>query len=617
MLIVKGLSDNTFTKIPLNVRCSLFVGLSHFHELHLFSLALQQYFIVVRAMHSLLSTAASSGGRGTLTLTTRSRINRLTICTGTRVRARAASQDADIVVVGSGVGGLTAAALLQYYGKNVIVLESHYAPGGATHGFQRKTSVGEFNFDTGPSFFAGLTTPNALNPLAAVLELLGESLETVKYDPLGTFHMERGKPGLRRHADLTKLVAEVRRFSPTGADELEAAVPKIRQLYDALSGLPTPALRADWKMGIIIASRYMKALARLGPYASILPNPTVRLLEFLRVKDPWMRKLADLECYLLSGVDASGTVAAEFGAVFGASDDLGNSEFPRGGAQEITNALVRGFENFGGELRLNTHVEQVIVEDGRAVGVRMRNGDELRAPIVISNASVWDTYNQLIPDGAVSLKERERAIGIPHSESFMHLHLGIKGNGIDIDKLGGHHVVVRNENESISQPGNVCMISIASVWEPSMAPPGYHCIHAYTMEPYAGWERGPGYKEMKLERSAKLYEALEVIIPDIRSRVVLELIASPLSHQRWLRRYKGTYGAAIRAPDMFPGPQTGVRGLYRVGDSCAPGVGLPAAASSGVILANTLVGIVKHFELMDKVDTIAERAGRRTWKSLS
>ena len=74
--------------------------------------------------------------------------------------------------------------------------------------------------------FAGLTTPNALNPLAAVLELLGESLETVKYDPLGTFHMERGKPGLRRHADLTKLVAEVRRFSPTGADELEAAVPR-------------------------------------------------------------------------------------------------------------------------------------------------------------------------------------------------------------------------------------------------------------------------------------------------------------------------------------------------------------------------------------------------------
>ena len=563
-------------------------------------------------MLSGFSPAAPLGDRGAQPPTVRPRLYRRTICHGTRLHTRAAaSQDADIVVVGSGVGGLTAAALLQYYGKRVIVIESHYAPGGAAHGFQRKTNVGEFSFDTGPSFFAGLTTPNALNPLAAVLELLDESIETIKYDPLGTFHMERGKPGLRRHADLTKLVAEVRRFSPTGADELDAAVPKIRHLYDSLSGLPTSALRADWKMGIMIVSRYMKALARLGPYASILPNPTIRLLDFLGVKDPWMRKLADLECYLLSGMDASGTVAAEFGAVFGASDDLGNSEFPRGGAREITNALVRGLEKFGGELRLNTHVEQVIVEDGCAVGVRMKNGDELRAPVVISNASVWDTYNHLIPVGTVSSKEKEGAIGTPHSESFMHLHLGIKGDGINLDKLGGHHVVVRNEDESISQPGNVCMISIASAWEPSLAPPGYHCIHAYTMEPFAGWERGPRYKEKKIERSEKLYEALEVIIPDIRKRVVLELIASPLSHQKWLRRYKGTYGAAIRAPDMFPGPQTGVKGMYRVGDSCAPGVGLPAAASSGVIVANTLVGISKHFELMDRVDTIAERAGRR------
>ena len=59
-------------------------------------------------------------------------------------------------------------------GKRVVVLESHYAVGGAAHGFSRKTDAGEFRFDTGPSFFAGLTTINALNPLAAILELLGE-----------------------------------------------------------------------------------------------------------------------------------------------------------------------------------------------------------------------------------------------------------------------------------------------------------------------------------------------------------------------------------------------------------------------------------------------------------
>ena len=252
----------------------------------------------------------------------------------------------------------------------------------------------------------------------------------------------------------------------------------------------------------------------------------------------------------------------------------------------------------------------MIVEDGAAVGVRLKGGDTVRAPVVVSNASVWDTYGKLLPPGAVSQKEKEDAMGTPYSESFMHLHLGIDASGLDLSSVGGHHVVVRDETKPIDVPGNVCMISIASVWEPYMAPEGHHCIHAYTMEPFEGWERGDGYEARKKERAEKLYEALERVIPYVRKRVVLEMIGSPLTHQHWMRRHKGTYGAAIRAPDMLPGPATGIKGLYRVGDSCAPGVGLPAAASSGVIAANTLVGISEHFKLMDDVDAIAKKAGR-------
>ena len=296
--------------------------------------------------------------------------------------------------------------------------------------------------------------------------------------------------------------------------------------------------------------------------------------------------------------------------MFGASDSLGVSEFPRGGAEEIAKALLRGLEKYGGEVRLRTHVEEIIVEKGAAVGVKLANDKgEIRAPIVLSNASVWDTYEKLLPkDAKISAQEYQKNTTIDCSDSFMHIHLGIKADGLDFSHLGGHHVVVNDKSKPLDAPGNVCMISIATVWSPEMAPDGHHCVHCYTMEPYDGWTElkatdRKAYEEKKKEKCEILFKALETVIPDVRSRVVLELLASPASHEKWLRRYRGTYGAVIPAPKMFPGPAVkGVKNLYRVGDSVAPGVGVPAAAGSGVICANTLTSLEDHFKFLDKCD---------------
>ena len=90
----------------------------------------------------------------------------------------------DIVVVGSGIGGLVAAGLLARYGRRVLVCESHTLPGGAAHAFKRQG----FTFDSGPSFYCGLADPQSCNPLREVLAALGESVEAIPYDPLGHYH---------------------------------------------------------------------------------------------------------------------------------------------------------------------------------------------------------------------------------------------------------------------------------------------------------------------------------------------------------------------------------------------------------------------------------------------
>ncbi len=488
--------------------------------------------------------------------------------------------DFDVIVIGSGIGGLVAASMLARYGQRVLVCESHTIAGGAAHSFSRRG----FHFDSGPSFYCGLTDPQSLNPLRQVLEILEESIATIPYDPLGHYHFPEGS--LPVYANGKKYLDAVAEFTPQGAKELQQFQQNLLVLYEALRGIPAVALRADWQLMPVLLFRYWPSMLKLLPLVGVIGGAAGVLMD-RDVRDPWVRRLIDLECFLLSGLKAEGTVAPEIAFMIG-ERSRSVIEYPVGGSGAIVDALVRGLQRWGGKLRLGTPVEQILVESGRATGVRLQNGEIIRAPITISNATIWDTYTKLLSPEDLPKNYRQIALSTPAVESFMHLHLGIKAEGLA--GLTGHHVVVHDSNIDITVPGNTCMISIPTVWDANLAPPGHHAIHAYTLEPYEGWEYGELYQQKKQERSQSLFKALEKIIPDLRRRIVLESIGTPLTHARFLHRYQGTYGPGIPAgKGTFPGPQTPVKGLYRVGDSTMPGIGVPAVAASGILCANTLV----------------------------
>jgi phytoene dehydrogenase-like protein len=215
------------------------------------------------------------------------------------------------------------------------------------------------------------------------------------------------------------------------------------------------------------------------------------------------------------------------------------------------------------------------------------------------NASVWDTL-KLIPDEAFR-KERQN---ISECDSFMHLHLGIDGTGLSSD-LACHYIVVNDWEKGITAPQNVIVVSIPSLLDPSLAPEGKHVVHVYTPanEPYylwSGMERGSEvYEQQKQQRAEVMWKALERIIPDIRSRCEVTMVGTPLTHERFLRRHRGSYGPAIAAgKGFFPGTKTPVEGLWCCGDSTFPGIGLPAVAASGMITANSLASVWQHLQLL-------------------
>jgi phytoene dehydrogenase-like protein len=92
------------------------------------------------------------------------------------------------------------------------------------------------------------------------------------------------------------------------------------------------------------------------------------------------------------------------------------------------------------------------------------------------------------------------------------------------------------------------------------------------------------------------------VIPDVRSRCEVTLVGTPLTHERFLRRHRGSYGPALRAGQaLFPGPKMPLPGLLCCGDSTFPGIGLPAVAASGMIAANTLAPIAQHWQMLEAI----------------
>lgn len=511
--------------------------------------------------------------------------------------------ETDVIVIGSGVGGLSCSALLARYGFDVTVIESYSLPGGAAHAFDRNG----FKFDSGPSLYSGLSYQPSSNPLRQVLDAIGEELPCVTYDtwgcclPEGDFDTSVGANQFR--SVLTRL----------GGDNAVAEWGELQRvmkpLMSAATAIPPAALRFDVGAAITVG-RFAPSLARHAANTLKLTGPFSRIVDST-VKDPFTRNWLDLLCFLLSGLPADGTSAAEVAFMF--ADWYrpdGVLDYPVGGSGALVDALVQGLKRHGGQLILGTHVEQILIESNRAVGVRLRGGSLFRARrAVVSSASVWDTL-KLLPEGAVPKRFREKRQATPECDSFMHLHLGIDAAGLPSD-LACHYVVVNDWAPGVKAPQNVVVVSIPSLLDPSLAPPGKHVIHVYTPgnEPYDLWQgmdrRSQEYAQQKQGRSLVMWQALERIIPDIRSRCVVTLVGTPLTHERFLRRHRGSYGPAIKAGvGVFPGPGTPLPGLLCCGDSTFPGIGLPAVAASGMIAANTLAPVQKHLEMLKDIGCI-------------
>ena len=500
----------------------------------------------------------------------------------------AASPVWDVIVVGAGIGGLVTASQLAAKGARVLVLERYLIPGGSGGSFRRDG----YTFDVGASMIFGFGSEGHTNLLTRALADVGEHCDTVP-DPVQLEYHLPGGLELAVPRDYGQFLAGLTARFPHEAKGIRAFYDTCWQVFRCLDAMPLLSLEDPAYLAKVFARAPLACLG-LARWLPVNAGDVARR----HIRDPELLRFIDMECFCWSVMPADRTPMINAGMVF-SDRHAGGINYPRGGVGRIAEHLVAGLERHGGAIRYRARVTRVLLENGRAVGVRLAGGEELRAKRVVSNATRWDTFAgegspeaTLVEAAATPAAERTWRRRYRPSPSFVSLHLGVRAEAIP-PGTHVHHLLLENWQEMEAELGTV-FVSIPTLLDPSLAPPGRHIVHTFTPSSMEAWHGlGPSaYRAKKQAAADRLIARLETILPGLAGAVTLREVGTPRSHRRFLGRSRGSYGPipAMRLPGLLPMPfnRTGIGGLYCVGDSCFPGQGLNAVAFSGFACAHRI-----------------------------
>jgi len=488
----------------------------------------------------------------------------------------------DIAIVGAGLGGLTAAALLADAGLKVAVYEAHVVAGGFCHNFLRKERHNGkpclYRFDAGPHDFSGLFPGG---PLHGVLQRLGlgEAIDWRRLDHAYVFDDLRIEPA----RDWREYVRQLGVRFPEDAQGLVALFDEIRAIYD---GLYSTCETTGGIPGLPDNVEAMLAFPKRHPLAVRWMDKPFDELVARHVKGgPAKKAITALTGYIGDGREklTCEAMVPLFGYYFH------GGYYPLGGSEKLADALVSAIEKRGGSVRLKTKVEKIWVENGRAAGLILASGEKVSARAVVSNADAKRTFGELVDASALPEAFRRRMAEAPPAPSAFVVHLGVDYSP---EVPSAIHLHGRN---SVG-------VEVLSRIDPSAAPEGHATValiklvspdEAATWFPQEQGESGKtwrlsnAYQERKREIGDRMIAAAEAVLPGLSAHIVHRSEASPVTYARYDRSSAGAiYGVAREG--RLRGAKSPVPGLVVAG-AATHGPGVEAVVISGARAAEALI----------------------------
>jgi all-trans-retinol 13,14-reductase len=507
------------------------------------------------------------------------------------------TEDYDAIVIGSGIGGLSCAAMLaKHGGKRVLVLERHYTPGGYTHVFRRPG----YEWDVGVHYIGDVAEGSVLR---AIFDEVSE--EPIEWADMGDVY------------DRIIIGDDTYDF-PKGRRNLQAALnewfPGEEEAIDGYFAAVKETSRASMTFH---ASKVADAIVDIEP----------ETLQLMRSGfDKWaQRTTLDVLEDLTNNRRLIAVLTGQFGdyglppsqSSFGMHAVLANHYFeggyyPIGGSGIFAERMIPVITKAGGVVVTSAEVAQIVVENGRAVGVRMAVDDAvIRAPMVISDAGLLNTAERLLPEGdGEQLEEAVESVGA--SIAHLCLYVGFRESAADLD-LPKHNLWIyphddydRLFEEALSDPEAplpVVYVSFPAAKDPDFdrRHPGRATVDIISAAPYewfAQWEgsawkkRDAEYEALKERLAQRMLDTLFEQLPQLRGKVDVYELSSPLTTQHFSGYAYGELYGLNHSPDRFAEvalqPRTNIDGLFLTGQDIVT-AGVSSALMGGVLTASAIL----------------------------
>lgn len=513
-------------------------------------------------------------------------------------------QQWDAIVIGSGIGGLTTAAYLSTNGKRVLVLEAQSVLGGAAQSFRRKRV---FEFNTG-AHYVGDCSPDAVIPTA----VRGIGLEgEVTFNPMDPDEFDRlVAPGFDFRVPRGWDAFEERLVQSFPAEEegLRKVVRTLRRMGEAMEQIgapPRPSLR-----DLVRNARMLPAL-RDGAIS------VQRLFDRHGLSDEARAAVGYISNFVLLPREELAAAVYAYGLHHYVKT---GGWYINGSVGKLSHTLARVVRCHGGEVRMRTRVEQVLVERRRAYGVRLDSGEEIYAPVVVSNADIKTTYGKLVPAEHLSKRRVRRFANAGLSGCGFSVYLGVDidlrehlpaQNIFDIGGLDYQQMLdtmFASSREEFDPDKALLWITSGTLKdEPHPGSEGYASLELTTLTPqnYAFWgleggmldgvdyHRNPAYLEQKRRIEKALVRRTLELLPFLEGHIVWQESSTMLSHEDWtLSRFGAWAGLDFSLKNMLlrPGPRTEIEGLFLTGASSNCGGAILGTLRGGVETAGAVLG---------------------------